>query len=274
MRRIFLNDEFEAQIIEHGYAVVKNFATEELCDDLKLFFEQTDAVDKRPFTITNWCDDAGYRHQTFEKIVSSLSAPTDLMLQNYKPVMGVFTAKRPGPQSEMLLHQDWSLVDEAQFRSVSVWLATCDMDHNNGNLQVVRKSHLFAGFPRGINVPVSFENITAGLQEQFLTDIPLKKGDAVVFDHRLLHCSPVNNTDMLRLAAVLALIPEEADLIHYFRHPDNHRELEMLLLRDGDFHMLNFFDSNNKPKHIKSLGFVPADFRQISLAEAEIVCKH
>ncbi len=270
MRRVFLNNELERVITEKGYAVIKNFSSAAICDDLSGLFDKFNAVDKRPFTITNWNKDADYRSKTFAEISNKMLPASCLYLDRYKPVMGVFTAKRPGENSSMLLHQDWSLVDETKFRSVSVWMALCDMNHDNGNLQVAEQSHLYAGFPRGMNIPVPFENIRAELHSNSLIDIPLKKGDAVIFDHRLIHASPENGSDKIRLAAVLALIPEEAELIHYYKYPDAEDMLEILKLNENDFHLLDFFDMPNKPKHVAVKGRVPATFRQIEAEETHL----
>src|SRR5579863_6159106 len=103
MRRIFLKDDLEDGIAEQGYVVVENFAPGGVCLGLSSFFEQTDSVDKRAFAITNWNNDIGYRNRAYGKIVAELTDLAGALLQDYKPVMAVFAAKRPGAKSEMLL---------------------------------------------------------------------------------------------------------------------------------------------------------------------------
>ncbi|GIV34459.1 MAG: hypothetical protein KatS3mg031_1994 [Chitinophagales bacterium] len=264
MRRIFRNDVLESEISRKGYVIIRNMVEEQVCDDLYHFFDQHDTVDHRPFSITNWSNNAAYRSKTFQYIAEKLLPVSRQYLLNYRPVMGVFTAKRPSVKSDMLLHQDWSLVDESVFRSVSVWVALCDMNKRNGNLQVAEYSHLYAGLPRGMNIPVPFEDLRQEIQTHFLTDLPLAKGDAVVFDHRLIHASPENQTERIRLAAVLALIPYEADLIHYYKYVDNDHELEILKMDEGAFHLIDFFDMPNKPRHIEVLKTIPAEFGSIT----------
>jgi ectoine hydroxylase-related dioxygenase (phytanoyl-CoA dioxygenase family) len=269
IRRVFFDDELEKVISVKGYACIKKFVSGEICDSLSLFFEQNDSIDARPFTISNWNNDSDHRSKIFRKIIKILSPAADIFLDNYKPVMGVYAAKRAGGKSDMRLHQDWTLVDEAKFRSVSIWVALCDMNLWNGNLQVAERSHIYAAFPRGMNVPVPFENIRGEIEQKFLTNIEMKKGDAVVFDHRLIHASPENNSDKIRLAAVMALIPTEADLLHYYKHEQKNGELEILKMQAEDFHTVDFFDIPNKPRHISGLGVMCAWFRQIELEEVE-----
>ncbi len=263
MRTVFSNNELESGITEKGYVVVSKFLPTDKCSLLYDFFEQHPLADDRAFTISNWNDDATLRSATFKQISDTLLPYSDTLLLHYKPVMGVFTIKKPGAQSDMLLHQDWSLVDETQYRSVSVWVALCDMDSTNGNLQVAEGSHVYASTPRGINAPVPFEHIRQHMHEHCLTDLPLKKGDAIIFDHRLIHASPPNYSNNIRVAAVLALIPHEASLIHYYKPLHIETEFELLQLDEAGFYLFDFFDGPNKPPHTKSLGTVPARFVQL-----------
>jgi ectoine hydroxylase-related dioxygenase (phytanoyl-CoA dioxygenase family) len=263
MRAIFKNAGYEREISDKGYAVISGLLNASACDELTAFFAQHDVVDDRAFTISNWNNNTVYRNATFDKITETLLPLAENLLENYRPVLAVYTAKRPQANSDMLLHQDWSLVEETKFRSVSIWVALCDMDEANGNLQVAPYSHLYAGFPRGMNVPVPFEEIRQKMHERHLINVPLKKGDAVVFDHRLIHASPPNKTRQIRLAAVLALVPFEAPLVHYYKPLDSQDELELLTMDASEFRTIDFFDVGKKPKHTGSLGKITAAFNQL-----------
>ena len=267
MRRIFKDNILEDEISTNGYVVLKNAVDIGVCNDLFTFFSQSPTSDVRKFTISNWSNDLSYRQETYSAISQALTPVSEKYLSDYKPVMGVYTVKKPGVESDMLLHQDWSLVDESSFRSVSIWLALCDMNHINGNLQVAPQSHNYAGFPRGMNVPIPFEELRQKMMREYLIDLPLSAGDVIIFDHRLIHASPTNNGDMLRLAAVLAMIPSEADLIHYYYDPAKKNELEVLKMNEEGFRLMNFFDSPNRPPHIYKMASVPYSFQTITLPE-------
>lgn len=257
MRRIFENKELEKSITQNGYAVVENFLSADIVDELTIFFENNDNVDNRPFSISNWNSNISHRSSVYNTIVNSICPNAQKIVIDYKPVMGVFAFKRPGINSEMVLHQDWSLVDETTFRSISFWVALCDMDNVNGNLQVVNRSHLYAGHPRGMNLPVPFESIKTEIQDNFLTDIPVKKGDAIVFDHRLIHCSPPNRSKSIRVAAVLSLIPNEAELIHYYSPFGIKSNIEVLKIKQEEFYLLDFFNIHERPKNDGVLATLP-----------------
>jgi len=267
MYRVFKNDGQESIITQKGYVVIDNLVPETVCDDLRQFYDAQTFIDDRAFTISNWNSDLAHREAVYNRICESLQPFAKQILNDYKPVLGVFTAKQPKAGSDMLIHQDWSLVDEKKYRSVSIWVALCDMDRTNGNLQVAEFSHIYAGRPRGMNMQVPFENLRKEIGARHLTDVPMRKGDVIVFDHRLIHASPENNSKELRLAAVLALIPAEAELIHYYKYPDNDLQLELLKMREEDFRQIDFFDGPGKPKHTGIFGHVAFNAEQITLEE-------
>jgi ectoine hydroxylase-related dioxygenase (phytanoyl-CoA dioxygenase family) len=262
---VFKDRVNEDAITEKGYVVLRGLIPGSVCDELSAFYKQHEMIDTRQFTISNWNNDLQHRDETFQKISGLIEPYSKNVLFNHKPIIGVFTSKRPGAGSDMLLHQDWSLVDEAKYRSVSVWVALCDMNHSNGNLQVAEYSHIYASQPRGMNMTIPFEDLRKEIETNYLTDLPLKKGDAIIFDHRLVHASPPNQTDRIRLAAVLALIPSEAPLIHYYKDLNTENEVEILSLNNEDFRQIDFFDMPNRPKHSAVLGKSPMVFRQITL---------
>lgn len=270
MKSVFAHIPYEQNLQSEGYVVLPAFIPEDLCDLLISLHNQNGHYDARPFSITNWGDDVNLRNQVYKAIVSALLPYAEKYIPDYRPVMGVFTVKQPGDNSAMLLHQDWSLVDETINRSVSIWVALCDMDHRNGNLQVAPRSHLYCNYPRGMNFGVPFESIRTLMHEKYLLDVPLRKGDAVVFDHRLIHASPPNLSDRVRLAAVLALIPKQATLVHYYRNPNN--EIELLELDDEAFRLMNYFDAPNKPPHQVVLRTF--NLPHFTLSEADIHLKY
>ncbi len=45
--------------------------------------------------------------------------------------------------------------------------------------------------------------------------LPMRVGQVLIYDHRLLHCSDINSTSDHRPGAVMGLVPAEAELMHY-----------------------------------------------------------
>jgi hypothetical protein len=116
------------------------------------------------------------------------------------------------------LHQDLSLVDEREHRSVEVWVALDDTNAQNGQLWMVPGSHRWLpGNIRGVNgFPFAFREVARRIVEQHAVPVPVPAGHAVVFNHATLHFSLPNRTDLPRMVAITDLIPEEAEHLHYF----------------------------------------------------------
>jgi len=130
-------------------------------------------------------------------------------------VLCSLVAKPPGTASgEVPLHQDWSFVDDRAWRSVNVWCPLDDVDDANGCLRVVPGSHAAARQPRAAGSGFFFAEIEPVLR-QHLRSVPMRAGQAVVFDHCLFHCSPPNGSDELRVAATAALLPQGAPMRYY-----------------------------------------------------------
>lgn len=269
MKNVFIQTQLEKSIATSGFVVVDQLIPIEICDYLATFFAEHNTENTKAFTISNWSSNISFREETYHQICEAILPFALPLLDNYKPVMGVFTVKQPIIGSEMPLHQDWSLVDESIYRSVSIWVALSNMDHSNGNLQVAPYSHIYASQPRGMNIPIPFDSINQEIYNNFLIDVPLSKGSAIIFDHRLIHASPSNESNAIRLAAVLAMIPQEADLIHYYKELDIDNEVELLQLNEVDFRQMDFFDMPNRPKFIHRIEKRP--FKSNSISVQDIV---
>ena len=127
---------------------------------------------------------------------------------------GAFINKSPGPRGVLPPHQDWNIVDETSQRSFNVWLPLIDTDPANGAIQVVPGSHLWLSTVRGPNVPCVYRQVHASLRKAMRL-LPIRAGEVLVYDHRLLHCSDENRTPHARPGAVMGLVPAEAALKHY-----------------------------------------------------------
>lgn len=137
-----------------------------------------------------------------------------------KPHLGSFLVKAPGPTSYTYPHQDWTFVD-APYASMTVWIALVDTHERNGTLGFVRGSHHFFDQPVGSPSP-EFRTPTQGheaLLYQYLDLVPLRAGEAVVFDNRTIHGAPPNLTADPRIAVAIGMTPRPAALFHHFLVP-------------------------------------------------------
>lgn len=119
-------------------------------------------------------------------------------------------------RSTVLLHQDWTYVDEPRVRGALMWCPLVDVTEENGWLQVVPGSHVVTDRPRGTGeLPWALADVEERLRRH-LVPVPVQAGDVIVYDGALVHASPANRTAVDRPVLGLGLAPRGERLLHYF----------------------------------------------------------
>lgn len=125
------------------------------------------------------------------------------------------SVKPPSPASELGPHQDFSLIDERRWRSLYLWIPLVDTDERNGTLHVVPGSHRFTNAIRSQHVPAVFDEVLPQVHEAAVR-LDCRAGDLVLMVSGVVHFSPPNQTDDVRLAAHGIVKPTEAPLVFYY----------------------------------------------------------
>jgi hypothetical protein len=163
--------------------------------------------------------DFEYRARVARAVGEVIDPHLDHCFERFRPFLRGFYCKWPG-EGHTALHWDWSCVDErVGHRAYQVWIALQDTDDELGGMSVLSRSHRVDPRPRGteLSIPLSVELAERSEQlRRSVRSVPLRAGEAIVFDMGLVHVSAANRTDEPRLAAVVSLRPEEAELT-YFR---------------------------------------------------------
>jgi len=155
----------------------------------------------------------------------------------YKTLGCCYLSKAPGENGQMPIHQDWTVVDETKFDSVTIWIPLQDVNDYNGAMQVIPGSHRFSDALRS---PL-FENPLSEIENDIRKDlqlISLKAGEALIFSQSLIHASPTNQSNSNRLAVTFGLIPEVADLLFYYKNPETFQAEKYIVPN-------NFFENYN-----------------------------
>jgi hypothetical protein len=112
-------------------------------------------------------------------------------------------------------------VDEREgHRTFVVWIPLQDVDHANGPLQVLPRSHRLEHRLRGthLNAPwIQHEDVI----RPRLQEVPVPLGHAAIVDNGLVHASLPNHTDEPRLVAAIGLKPRTAPLVHFLSSGDD-----------------------------------------------------
>jgi hypothetical protein len=136
------------------------------------------------------------------------------LFSGYRILYANFMVKEPGPDGDFFVHQDWTYVDETRSQSIALWFPLMDVTADNGALHVVPGSHKMKNVYRGPGVYDPLLNIHEDIRHELGVPIPLKAGEILAWDHRLVHYSLPNISDSARLAATVILIPADEQVLH------------------------------------------------------------
>ena len=215
MRQIFNNDSINQLIERNGYAVIP-FLKENTIEKLKSFYKQLPATNSRGTHVTMFNPSDEYRKTVDNRIKELCAAEAENLMNGYRTLYTNYMIKEPGPEGDFPVHQDWTYVDENIFTSIALWIPLQDVNAENGALQVVKGSHKFITKLRGPYVHEPFQKISGLIKSSYSTGIELKAGEALAWDHRLIHFSNPNISSTPRLAFTLIMVPKKAEVFHYF----------------------------------------------------------
>lgn len=180
--------------------------------------------------------DAGKRKLLSDFICSELQDYVEKHIPSFRLLYGSFMVKEPGEQSNMKLHQDWSYVSEPGQESLAIWFPLTDLNEQNGALHVIPRSHLIENYVRGPGVFCPFSENSDYIIKEWGLPLFLKKGEPVIWNHRLLHYSPPNLSAEPRVAVTAILVSEGSTVIHYFKPEENDVVQEYEVEKDFYFH--------------------------------------
>ena len=139
---------------------------------------------------------------------------------NVTALGGSFIAKGKGGHGTLKPHQDWNIVDENKYRSFNIRVPLVDVNQDNGAICIMPKSHLWLKNFHSANIPSQFQNVEAQLWDKMI-QLNMKAGEALIYDHRLIHASGENHSEEIRLTTVFGIIPDEARMFYYHQKHEN-----------------------------------------------------
>ena len=220
-RRTFIDPGLQEQLSVEGCTRLPSISLEQV-ERLRSIFEEIFPERLEGFVPTYAVPMPERKAEATERVRAELGPVLSSLFDRHRIFNTSFLMKWPGDDSALPLHQDVSYVDERAFRTVVAWVALDDADEviDNGPLQVVPGSHRWDRLPRGTSTWWPYGETHEFLTEHCLEALPVRRGDVLVMDNGLLHCSFPNRTDRPRLAVAVAFAPEEARLLHTVGNDD------------------------------------------------------
>lgn len=225
MTAVLVDEHSNRRLLRDGFIVVPLISRERAQEIRRLAYDELPHL-ADPVGSGFYCDmdtaDIDRRVRASTLIRRELAAATGALFKNHEPFICNFLQKWPGSTSVVDTHRDWAYVDErAGHRTYTVWIALDDADGPQGQMRVVRDSHRIDHMLRGSNLTAPWLDHEFALNSLML-DVPIRAGEAIVFDNGLTHGSYPNLSDHSRLAVGLAFHDVDHELVHFRRIDDQH----------------------------------------------------
>lgn len=254
MRRTFKSEEHQRQYDRDGYVLLDMLSAEE-CARLLTTFEAESSWFSEGFISSVYAPDEAYRRQMDELVEPYGNRIVERYLVDHEVVVSTFMIKGKGAGSAMYPHQDWTLVDEQRYASLNMWMPLIDVDAHNGAMSIMREGHKMPFTLRGSNIPDALADYTDFSPEK-LTYMPMRAGQVLIYDHRCIHVSPPNQSERVRPACAIAVVPKGVETFHCFY--DRERNVVQRFRADKSFYLTHVASQSLAPAHAELLDERPA----------------
>lgn len=240
---MFLNKDLEKGFTTKGF-VKTSLLNDNEVDYLLELYQQTKKearVDKRFFT-SIWSDNKAYRHKVDTQLKSILEPALCRVFNDFDTLFANMMVKKSGENTSLQPHQDWTFVDETRYQSITAWIPLVNVDAENGALEVCPGSHNMKNLIRARFANSPFNKDINEISENLMESIPMKKGEALLINSRLIHASPNNKSSEDRIAVSIVIKPQEAKAVHYVQDNSNSDILYQLEIKPTFFTEYSCFD--------------------------------
>lgn len=269
----FHDPDLEAELDEVGFVVVDLLSSAQVAL-LAEIAERVYVDDRTGFHASNLSGQHEYRHAVAREVQPVLEPIVSPLLVDHESYTASLLMKWPDEDSAFHTHQDWTMVDEQRYRTVNAWCPLVDTDESNGALRVLPGSHRVLRAircspmpPQGSESPgwqVGWEEMVA---------VPVAAGQALIFDHAVLHSSGPNRSPRPRPAVAAAFKPREAELRHWYLPDPTSDRLEVFSI-DAAFFADIDIGSRPEGEPTSEATFEPDDFDKATLLERCGVTSH
>jgi hypothetical protein len=267
MKRVFRDPELQDKFEKDGYVIVDFYSPEEVQTATDLYYK-IHPKDEKGFFPATYSMDKNFRGEMDLGLKQVGSRSIESYLTDIKVICASYIVKTPGPDSGMSIHQDMTLVDESRFTGINIWIPLVDLTVENGTLFVLPGSHRIFPTYRGSSITEFFGDVMSEMID-YMHPVFIKAGQAVIFDQSIIHYSPPNYSDSIRIVTNTYFTYKDAEFRTYFWDPSMEDKYVEGFAQDDNF-MLDYeqfgANINQRPKVGKSLGLIPYNFPKIDSA--------
>lgn len=219
----FINNEQTLFFEKNGYAVV-DFLTQEDVMQLRSIYHKYKEFHLNCQKILHTTVDTedSKMIETIDREIKKIIKPhLKSIVHEHDVLISSFIIKNKFEESTHF-HQDPTRVDEGEACSVNIWIPLQDVDTSNGNLVVIPGTHRLCKSLRAVpSCPTYYQSFVSNLYKH-QKEVPLKSGEAIFFDHSLIHASTSNNTPNDRIAVVICIKSKiHTPWLYFYMNEDN-----------------------------------------------------
>jgi Phytanoyl-CoA dioxygenase (PhyH) len=267
MLSVFRDEKHQAEFEKNGFVILPFYTPEEI-KELEALYYRLHPQNEKGFFPSTFSKDKAYRTEADAEIRRVCDRAINAYCHDVKVMCGSFIVKTPGPDSGMCVHQDMSLVDESRYTGINIWVPLCDLTVENGALFVLPGSHRLFPTYRSSSIPEFFSPVMNDMID-YLQPVLIRAGEAVFFDQSIIHYSPPNYSDKIRIVTNTYFAHRDTQFRTYYWNEAEHGKQVEVFAQDDSF-MTNFeqFGDNirDRPKVGQSLGLVDYNFPLIDKA--------
>lgn len=267
MRNSFKDPDLQRQFAEQGYVILPLLTTEEAAH------YRARAVACMPATPTiNDPQDALYftefdaeRREAGGALAKEMAEERiEALLDDYAVFGGSIAAKVPG-SGPLTMHQHQPMTSNQFEPALHLWLTLDEVGEDNGALRVVPGSQQILRHIQSFSELPFFTSFYREMEERFAVTLPMRAGEAILFERSLVHGSAANTSERPSLRVLSTVLPSESTFCVLVDHGSAKFEaLELsAAISDPDHYCMT--DENMGA--LKSAGMI--DNRNMQITESE-----
>jgi len=257
---ILRSQDLNAQLFEQGYATLPFLNADEVEKLKEIFWKHHTTKEVEGLYVSSNAKSSEQIQQISDEIQLVFKRAINEHIENGITLGGTFISKPPHQTEPLHPHQDWSIVDESRFRSFTIWVPLMDVDETNGCMYVLPGSHEQVRGYRHLTIPSVFGQIY-DLVWEHMKMVPMKAGEAIIFDHALGHGSKPNRSDNIRIASTHSLISPNFEMRFYWNNNGTVEEYE------GESDFYNTEEAKVGPGRLKKIRDVDFKMKQLNQEE-------
>lgn len=212
MSRTVLSDVTRNAAFRDEGFVILDLLPPEGIDALRAAFDAVEQEHRYDFVASVLLPDTAIRARVHAAVAPVMRRYILPALHDYRVVLGNFAVKRAAaPMGAMPLHQDCTFVDETRFTGITIWSPLVDVGPENGMLGLVPGSHRLENTYRD-PCPLPHGDAHDIIQTRYLRYLPMRAGQVLLMDNRVVHASKPNLSGSVRPVAAGVAIPNAATL--------------------------------------------------------------